>query len=226
MEAVQNAKPYYEKALEIDPQNYDAHLLKGQMHLWYEWDFEAAEREIQIGKQLNPGLRSLWLLESTGRFGELLKSAEQTLEIDPLSPYAWSFKILGLYHTGQQEQAIKTIDESKKLYDIIIDVSGLYVLTMSYVEVYTLLGMYNEVIEIIEPLLNESTLPEVKSSLAISYFHIGLANRSNELINEIKNSHFNLGASPSYHLAQVYAQMGDIESAFESLETAYSNHEV
>jgi hypothetical protein len=45
------------------------------------------------------------------------------------------------------------------------------------------------------------------------------------LINEIKNLH-NSGASPSYHLALIYAQKGDIDSAFESLETAYSNHEV
>jgi hypothetical protein len=46
------------------------------------------------------------------------------------------------------------------------------------------------------------------------------------LINEIKNSQLDPGPSPSYYLAGVYAQIGDIENGFESLQTAYMNHEV
>jgi len=224
-EAVRIAIPYYEKALEIDPDNSAAHFHKAQMHLWYQWDFEAAESEYRIAKQLNPGANFGGLLGATGRFEELLKSSEQSLIIDPLSPYTWAFKIQGLHHTNQPEKALQTIDEAQKLYDIIINQSGLYTLTMLTVEVYSSLGMYEEVIEAIEVHLGDSQLPQVLGSQAIAYYHLGERNKFNELIEEMKTWNAT-GASPSYFLGMIYAEMGAIDTAFELLQKAYEDHEV
>lgn len=218
-EALAIASSYYRKALEIDPDNGLVHQYKATMHLWYEWDFAAAERECQFG------VPNGFVLEATGRFEELLQRSKQALETDPLSPYAWRMKILGLYHTGQQKEALQTIEESKTLDKLIVNATGLTTLTWSQLDVYTWLGMYDEVIELMESKLNEFTNPRFKSCLAISYFHTGQDKKLDDLIKEINNSNFNPERNLHYFVAQVYAQMGEIESAFGFLETAYSNHE-
>ena len=194
------------------------------MHFYYEWDFEAAEKEYQILKQLDPREDFPLLLRATGRYEELLESTEHRLTYDPLSLMTWGHNIQGLYFTNQPEKAIQTIDEAKKLYKIVHDEIGLYYLITSTVMVYSNLEMYEEVIETIEANLNESKRPYVLGSKAIAYYHLGKQNMSHDLISEIELSQSS--DNPYFSLAMIYAQMGDINTAFNWLEKAYINHEV
>ncbi len=224
VEAVRIAAPYYNKALEIDPDNLAAHGHKARMHLWYEWDFEAAEKEVTIMKRLNPNSSLSGLLLATGKFDEFLKTSEQALEVDPLDPYQWAWKILGLYFTNQHDRALETIEEAKKLHDIIIDQAGLYLLALHSAHVYSYLGMYEEAISILEEY--NVGLASGLSVKAIAYFHLGQADKSNQLIEEIQTSFVNsTGQGISTSLAGIYAQMGEVDTAFELLEKAYEDHE-
>jgi len=224
VKAVRIAAPYYNKALEIDPNNLAAHGHKARMHLWYEWDFEAAEKEVSIMKRLNPTSSLPGLLLATGKFDEFLKGSEQALEVDPLDPYQWTWKILGLYFTNQHDLALETIEEAKKLHDIIIDQTGLWSLDVQSAYVYSYLGMYEEAISTLEKY--NVGFPIALSIKAIAYFHLGQADKSNQLIGEIKTSFVNLtGLSTSTSLAMIYAQMGEVDTAFEWLEKAYEDHD-
>jgi TolB-like protein/class 3 adenylate cyclase len=224
-EAVRIAIPYYEKAFEIDRNNIIAHKRKAQMHFYYEWDFEAAEKEYQILKQLDSSADFPLLLRATGRYGELLESTQNSLTHDPLSLMAWGHHIQGLHFSNQPEKALQAIDETKKLYKIVHNKIGLYYLITTTAMVYSNLDMHEEVIETIEANLNESKRPYVLSNKAIAYFHLGMEDRSYDIIKEIESSHKS-SVNPYFSLAMIYAQMGDIDAAFDWLEKAYINHEV
>jgi tetratricopeptide (TPR) repeat protein len=165
------------------------------------------------------------LLRATGRYEELLESTEHRLTYDPLSLMTWGHHIQGLYFTNQPEKALQTIDEAKKLYKIVHDEIGLYYLITSTVMVYSSLEMYEEVIETIETNLKEAKRPYVLSNKAIAYFHLGMEDGSYDLIKEIESLHES-NDNPYFSLATIYAQMGDINAAFDWLEKAYINHEV
>jgi len=44
---------FFDRALQFDPDNQVAHGYLAQNHLWYNWDFEAAEKEYRSIKELN-----------------------------------------------------------------------------------------------------------------------------------------------------------------------------
>ena len=51
-------EPLLNKALALDNNSIVAHHTLGELRLYYYWDLEAAEKEMQIIRQLNPSKRS------------------------------------------------------------------------------------------------------------------------------------------------------------------------
>lgn len=70
-------------------------------------------------------------------------------------------------------------------------------------------------------------MPRDLGLLAIAYYHTSNGTKVNNLINSLQSlSQANPAGSPSYYLAMVYAQMGEINTSFEWLEKAYLEREV
>ena len=92
------------------------------------------------------------------------------------------------------------------------------------------LEKYRKVIETIDRFFkeyNDLRSPRPLGTLAIAYYHLGDLDKSNQLLQEIKaQSEESPVGSPSFYLAMIYAQMGEIDTAFEWLEKAYQDHEV
>ena len=69
--------------------------------------------------------------------------------------------------------------------------------------------------------------PRPNGNLAIAYYHVGELNKTNEILQELKeHSEVTSAGSPSFYIAMIYAQMGEIDTAFEWLDKAYEDHEV
>jgi len=69
--------------------------------------------------------------------------------------------------------------------------------------------------------------PRILGTLAIAYYHLGQTDQTEALMAEIKErSEKTSGGSPSFYTAMIYAQMGEIDTAFEWLDKAYQDHEV
>jgi serine/threonine protein kinase/tetratricopeptide (TPR) repeat protein len=79
-----------ERALELDPSLADAHASLGFVKLNWEWDWEAAMRELRTAIALNPSHETAhrWLsafLAGIGRDDEALPIAQRATELDPIS---------------------------------------------------------------------------------------------------------------------------------------------
>jgi TolB-like protein/tetratricopeptide (TPR) repeat protein len=78
------------RAIELDPSSADAHASLGFVKLNWEWDWDAALRELRAAITLNPSHETAhrWLsafLAGIGRADEALPIAERARELDPLS---------------------------------------------------------------------------------------------------------------------------------------------
>ena len=77
-------------ALKLDESLADAHAALGFIHLIYDWDGPAAERELRRAIQLNPSLSTARLnyaayLSTQGRHDEGVQEIRRAVELDPLS---------------------------------------------------------------------------------------------------------------------------------------------
>jgi len=219
-DAIKIAMPYYEKALDIDPLNEQAHMELALLHLWYQWDFEAAEKEYWILKELNPNYTWGDFLVASGRFEEAVKDTELGVQINPLSSVIWGEKIISLYFNNQPEKSLKVIEEGLVLHQSSNT-------PMDASRVYLYLGMYDKVIETIQKYLYNVVAPRPLGTLAIAYYHLGELNKTNQLLAEIKQlGETSAAGSPSFYVAMIYTQMKEVDLAFEWLDKAYEDHEV
>jgi serine/threonine-protein kinase len=107
------------RAVELEPALADAHGSMALVHMFYDWDWPGAERELARAQSLNPGsaLTHLWAahyLSIVGRFDEALTEVLHAQSLDPLSPslnanLGWTF-----YLAGRHDRAIS---ELKRVLD-------------------------------------------------------------------------------------------------------------
>ena len=82
------------KAVELDDTLAEAHAALATVLLWYDWNWTAAEREIQRALQLNPdSVDALTAYETystlvTARFDEAAAASRRILNLDPLNPFS------------------------------------------------------------------------------------------------------------------------------------------
>jgi tetratricopeptide (TPR) repeat protein len=226
LKAVQIARPYYEKALQIDPENYAAHKVKGQSHLWYEWNFEEADKEYQFLKRRYPNSFILpALLLSTGRFKEALENSKRNFDTDPLNPFTLSYYILSLYYNGQKDQLLETIPNALTLEGL-QNQRGRDFLINRIAEVYQFLGRYQESSRTCENYFGDTNNPRMLAIQAINYLHLQQPHKTMEILQNIKLMAADSGQSnTTFSIAIIYAQMEETDLAFEWLEKAYQKHE-
>ncbi len=90
VESLPEAKAAAENARQLDPNLAEAHVALGQINLWLDWQWPAAEREFKEGIQLNPASalahnQYAGYLATLGRLPDALAEADKALALDPLS---------------------------------------------------------------------------------------------------------------------------------------------
>jgi TolB-like protein/DNA-binding winged helix-turn-helix (wHTH) protein/Tfp pilus assembly protein PilF len=88
--ATGKARFHAAKALELDDRLPDAHASLAFLHFYYDWDWEAAEREFRRALDLDPGHKNAhrWyglFLSAMGRHAEALGQIQTALKADPIS---------------------------------------------------------------------------------------------------------------------------------------------
>jgi tetratricopeptide (TPR) repeat protein len=224
-EAWPRAKAAALRALELDGDLAEAHASLGTVRMWYDWEWDAAEREYLRAINLNPGhpnahIQYNLLLVQTGRFNEAEDQVRAVLAADPLSVRANSY-LAGVFHYRREydrslEQCIRTLELDTD------DIELRVVLGLNYEQKQ----MYGEAIRQLEKarVLSDNN-PLILGPLGSCYAGCGETPQAAALLDELERM------APSTYVAaitraMIYLGMGEKDSAFEWLESAASSREV
>ena len=99
------------RAIALDPGSADAHASLGFVHMNWDLDWIAAEREFRAAIALNPNHETAfrWLsafLAGIGRFDEAVPLAEHVLALDPVSVLPQMNRGIVLYLAGRTDDAL------------------------------------------------------------------------------------------------------------------------
>jgi TolB-like protein/Flp pilus assembly protein TadD len=109
--AAGKAKAEVQRALLLDPANAEAHYVRGNILMYYDWDFPAAEKELREAIRLEPGnatahqwLAQYFMIEK--RLSEAQAETDIALELDPVSPIFTTTRAEAFYYGHDFDAAI------------------------------------------------------------------------------------------------------------------------
>lgn len=101
-----------ERALEMDDSIAEVYLALGMHEMYYEWDYDAAEVQLQRALELNPNLTGAvyhyaWLMELWQHSERALALGDRTVELDPLSSFMFGNLADQYRNAGQLDEAVR-----------------------------------------------------------------------------------------------------------------------
>jgi serine/threonine-protein kinase len=212
------------KALELDADLAEAHVLLAHIHVQYDWDWPGAEAEFRRAFELNSNLAGSYLgyafyLQAMGRHQEALASAHRAVELDPLSPVNITDEGRILYRARQYEKAIA-------LYKQALELDPGYVPALSRIaDAYEQLGKFDEALASAQKLVDGSgDLRVDRRSLARIYARMGKRREAIEIVQTIERDGALGGAE--FALAVIYSALGDRDHAIAALERGVQRRSV
>lgn len=223
-EAYPKAKAAAMKALEIDEALAEAYIPLAYIKFLHDWDWAGAETEYKRAIELNHNYATARhyysvFLVYMGRFKEALNQYTIALQLDPLSLPISSSLGWALYSARRYDEAIEQCERT-------IKVDPNFARTHLYLgEVYVQKGMYDHAIA--EFHRAEELSGELWASVELAHAYAA-SDRKDEVekILDEMTGHPERGNVSPFHLAIIYAGLGEKEPAFEWLEKAYEqrNH--
>jgi len=218
-EAMLNARDAANRGLAVDANLADAHTSLGMVHLRYDWDWTAAERECRRAIEINAGSSRAhefygWYLAAMGRFDEAIERVERALELDPVSPEVST--ILGhvLYLARRHDEAIAQLHKALELdrnYWFTHLVLGLALQQR---------GKLPEAIEEFQSAARaEKVSPEAMGALGQAYAAAGRRDQALKALNQLEKWTAKYYVSP-FHKGRIHAALGQHDRAFEWFEKA------
>ncbi|NOR74164.1 MAG: helix-turn-helix domain-containing protein [Draconibacterium sp.] len=125
---IESAKTLALKSIEIDD-NARGHASLGWLYLWFEWDWEKAEKHFWLAIQNNPNDASghvyfaEYLFNVKGNFSEARKHIDLAIY---LAPYAYYPRSVSSYFYLNEGEISKSIDEVEKMKGIETDNQSAY----------------------------------------------------------------------------------------------------
>jgi serine/threonine-protein kinase len=236
--AVENALDAVEHALELDNTLGEAYITKGHILWEHVWDQEGAKEAFRKGFEFNPSdaygtMLYAYHLETMGRFEETADMAIKAIKLNPLSWFLnWAaFEPIAI--GGRLDQALEHIDNMSELFP---DRYKEWIKHGQLSLVYSYTGYYDRAIEEWEISHDLYLKTEDLDSTAIAGEQInyvfGLARLHSQAGNvdeagRLWSEYAKMEDVDSYKVinpltvAQYYAWQGDLDKAFECLETAY-----
>jgi tetratricopeptide (TPR) repeat protein len=186
----------------------------------YDWDLQAAEKELKLAINLNPSYRTAheWyahLLMVEGRFDEALAETNQVLELEPATPLFHVVRAEILYHARRYDESI-----SESLS--VVQAHPEFVLAYYWLgSAYREKKMYPEAITTFEQ-ARKMTADLPFLVMAAGHAHavagdIGQANNALKKLAQLKQTRF----VPDLYPAAIYVGLGDKAQAFHFLDLAY-----
>jgi TolB-like protein/DNA-binding SARP family transcriptional activator len=218
-DAFPRAKAAAARALQIDDRLAEAHASLGYVALYYDWDWPAAERELNRAIELNPSysIGHQWLanfLVARGRFDEAIAAMRRAQETDPLSLIASA--ALGWIHyyrrdyDGAVQQCRRTLQLNAKFEQAW--------LWGGWAEEAA--GRYPEALSMLEQAAAVShRSATVLTALGRAHALSGSESAARAILDELRRDR--AGYLPAYEMAKLHIALGERAEALRWLGRAY-----
>ena len=201
------------RALELDPTSPEAHTALGNIQLWFAWDPRAADTSFRRALANNPRYAPAYASDATalvalGRNEEAVMAATRAQDLDPLFP-----GVAGdLINAGHPDVAIRNAGAQLLLDST--DANAHFLLGQALLQ----LDKIEEGIEHLRRAVGLShRVPYMAASLGHWEARVGRSGAARSILNELTQRAEQIWVMPIY-FAEVYAGLGDSDSAFAWLE--------
>jgi eukaryotic-like serine/threonine-protein kinase len=219
-ETFPKAKHAVMMALEFDSTLAEAHASLAHIHLEFDYDWDAAEREYRRAIELNPKYPTAhhWyggFLSAMGRHDEALQQAETARALDPLSLIIQTWVGLRYYFAGKHDAAIaeylKALELDRQFAPAHWHLGWAYAQT----------GRFKESISEAERALAiDSGNLAYLASLGHAYARAGRTNEARATLARLAKASASRYVS-AYHVAAIHVALGDINAGLDWVERAY-----
>ena len=223
-EAWPKAREAAERALALDRDVSDAHVVAASMALWYDWDWTAAEAGYKRALALNPGdawARGCygWFLLNRRRFDECGAAIRQALTGDPLSPLLYGFSV-GLHAAcGRSDEAMANFHKAVELaptFGLPYFHAGVALVSQ---------GRFAEAIDTVETGARQGlTVFWADCILGIAQAKQGLRDEAAAIMARMVEQRQRVDVSCA-SIAWVAAALGDFDAAFEWFDRGYAERD-
>ncbi len=208
------------RAISLDSTLGEPHALLGIVTLYADWDWAAAEGELQRGLALSPNysLAHEWYgayLLAVNRLDEATAEERKAVALDPAGRITNAALALVYLHTHQYDRSLAVGQRMSTLFPDWG--AGRWFQAESYLQK----GMFDETVrEYLKAKAMNGDKPEEVAAFEQAYAKSGIRGFWKEEVQSLKATPAGQPAS-AYDLAVDLALLGDKDRAFESLGTAY-----
>jgi tetratricopeptide (TPR) repeat protein len=208
------------KAISIDPNLSDAHLLAGAVAYFLDFKWEIADREYRRGLELAPNNAAghanyAAFLGTQGRFDEALHQARMAEALQPSATADFAFARIYFWKRDYRP----AIDYCQKSLAKQENFAVRFYLALMYAAA----GKYDKAMPEFEATTKENNAG-AEGGLAYGYALTGDADRARALLEKLFAGR-DYGPPVAYRVAAVYLALGDRTKAIEWLNTSYERHE-
>jgi TolB-like protein/DNA-binding winged helix-turn-helix (wHTH) protein/Flp pilus assembly protein TadD len=218
-EVMPRVKAAARQALQLDPRLASAHVLLGDVHLLFDWDWPSAEADYRRALDINPSLADAQLgyatyLATLGRFDEALSRVQQAYLVDPLAIDSRNDALWIYYFSGRMSE---TVEQCRKAIEL-EPAAGLpyAMLAMAYAQ----MGQRADTLRAAEDAVRLANSPSILTTTASALAHLGLRDDAARLLGKALDQ-----ARERYVcrfiVAAAYVELGEQEEALQSLQQGY-----
>jgi TolB-like protein/tetratricopeptide (TPR) repeat protein len=218
-EVYPSAKHLALQAVAIDDSLVPAHLVLAWMNLLLDWDLAAARREVRRAIELSPSDTDAHSFYSTllcfvGHNSEAMREVQFALKLNPTSLLPNQYAAWMNLHMGQHARA-----EGQARHTIALFPDALQPhFVLGWSAWYQ--GRAEDAVAALEKALSHSREALSLSYLGHVYGRLGRTDEARRLFRELEQLRAQ-GHAPPIAFAVIHAGLGDIDAAFDWLETAY-----
>ena len=207
------------KALELNPNLATAHVALGDISMLFDWNWTEAEREYRRALEINPSLPDAQLgysdyLATLGKFDEAISHIQQAYLVDPLAIDSRAEALWTYYFSGRMQD---TVAQAKKTIELEPRAGLPYaMLALANAD----MGERSEAVRAAESVISRTDSPSVLATAASALARAGERAEAARFLDRA------LALAKDRYIcrfivAGVYADLGEKEKAFDSLERGY-----
>jgi serine/threonine-protein kinase len=217
-----------EKALIYDNELAEAHNTSALRKVFYEYDWQGAEKDFKRAIELNPNNPDIrqgygHYLIAMRRFPEALIQFEHGLELDPYSMVMLQDYVWCLHFSGKTDKAIMIAENA--IAEDSVQVNPLWYWVLAQFRSYQ--GKYESAVELTKiqiKLMGDDISDEI-AFLGELYAKMELKKEAHEVLEDLNE----LSSKGKYispiARAHIYLRLGDIDKAMELIEAGYNKRD-